>query len=377
MRLMHLSDLHIGKRLCEQSLLEDQAYIFDQIISIAAEEQPDAIIIAGDLYDKTLPSAEAVSLCDDLLCRLVSSGCRLIIISGNHDSAERVAFGGRLMAHSGVHISPVYDGNVQPVTLTDEHGELDIFMLPFVKPVHVRCAWPEEDIQSYTDAVRAAVEHMPLDAARRNVLVTHQFVSGAQRSDSEEVSVGGSDNVDSSVFDSFDYVALGHLHKAQSTGRSTIRYCGTPLKYSFAEAGHEKSVTIVDMGAKGCVDIREIPLCPMRDLVDIRGSFAELCSRHAGDPHTDPYTRIALTDEEDIPDAFSRLRLIYPNLLRLVYDNTRTRRNAEVGTAGQAEEKSPAVLLGELYERQCNQPMSPAQLALAQRLITEIWEDGQ
>jgi len=212
MKLMHLSDLHIGKRLCEQSMLEDQAYIFNRIIEMIDAERPDAVIIAGDLYDKSAPPAEAVSLCDDFLCRIASRGCALLIISGNHDSAERLAFGGRLMQGSGVHISPVYDGNIQPVTLRDSHGEVDFFLLPFVKPIHVRTVFPDAQIATYTDAVRTAVENMPVDPSRRSVLVTHQFVTGAERSDSEEVSVGGSDNVDASVFDSFDYVALGHLH---------------------------------------------------------------------------------------------------------------------------------------------------------------------
>ena len=375
MKLMHLSDLHIGKRLCELPLLEDQAYILDRIVDIAAQERPDAVLVAGDLYDKTTPPAEAVALCDDFLCRLSAVGCRIMVISGNHDSAERVAFGGRLMERSGVHISPVYDGAIQPVTLTDLHGEMDIFLLPFVKPVHVRLAFPEEDIQSYTDAVRTAVEHMHLREGVRSVLVTHQFVTGAIRSESEEISVGGSDNVDASVFAPFDYVALGHLHKAQSAGRENVRYCGTPLKYSFSEAGDEKSVTMVELGAKGEVDIRLLPLVPMRDMAVLRGSFAQLSARAVGDPAADPFTRITLTDEDDVPDAFNRLRMIYPNLLRLDYDNVRTQHSAAVGAAESSRQKMPLQLLEELFERQCNQHMSDRQRQLAQRLISEIWED--
>lgn len=375
MKLMHLSDLHIGKRLCEQSLLEDQTYILDRIVELAAQEQPEAIIIAGDLYDKATPPAEAVALCDDFLCRLSALGCQLLVISGNHDSAERVAFGGRLMERSGVHISPVYDGHVQPVTLKDVQGEVDIFMLPFVKPVHVRAAFPDEEIQSYTDALRVAVEHMPIREGVRSVLVTHQFVTGATRSESEEISVGGSDNVDASVFAPFDYVALGHLHKAQSVGRPEVRYCGTPLKYSFSEAKNEKSVTMVELGRKGNISIREVPLSPMRDMAVLHGSFAEVSCRIAGDAVNDPFARVVLTDEDDIPDAFNRLRIIYPNLLQLEYDNIRTRHNAVVGAAEEAEQKSPLQLLEELFERQCNQPMSEHQRQLAQRLISEIWED--
>ncbi len=375
MKFMHLSDLHIGKRLCEQSLLEDQAYIFDRVIDIARQERPQAVVIAGDLYDKPSPPAEAVSLCDDLLFRLASLGCQLLVISGNHDSAERVAFGGRLMARGGVHISPVYRGEVCPVTLRDDHGEVDFFLLPFLKPVHVRAAFPEEEISSSADALRVAVEHMPLREGVRRVLAAHQFVAGAERSESEEISVGGSDSVDAAVFDAFDYVALGHLHRAQSVGRPEVRYCGTPLKYSFAECAHEKSVTMVELDGQGHADIREIPLVPLRDMLDLRGTFARLSVPEAG--VEDAFVRVTLTDEDDVPDALERLRLVYPNLMQLRYDNRRTRSTASVGTAGDSGSKSPLELLEELFRRQCGGAMSDSQRALARRLISGIWEDEQ
>lgn len=377
MKLLHISDLHIGKRLCELSLMEDQIYILDQIIEIARNEQPDAVLIAGDLYDKSTPPAEAVRLCDDFLCRLADAVPVVAIISGNHDSAERVAFGGRLMNSRGVYISPVYDGTITPITLRDEHGEADIFLLPFIKPVHVRTAFPDEEIQTFTDAVRTAVKHMPIDSERRSILVTHQFVTGASRSESEEISVGGSDNVDASVFSPFDYTALGHLHTPQNAGSAAIRYCGSPLKYSFSEANGSKSVTIAELAEKGNLSVRELPLLPKRDMVQIRGDFSRISDRAPGNAENDPFTRITLTDEDDIPDAFNRLRLVYPNLLRLDYDNTRTRSSGSVEISGPSQNKSPAELLDELFVQQCGQPMSERQRGLALKMINEIWGDEQ
>ncbi len=376
MKLIHLSDLHIGKRLNELSLLDDQAYILDRIIDIVTQERPDAVIIAGDLYDKSTPTAEAVRLCDDFLCRLAAAECIVAIISGNHDSAERVAFGGRLMNARGVYISPVYDGNIQKISLRDEQGEAFIHLLPFIKPIHVRTAFPDEEILSYTDAIRTAIDHMDIDHSCRNILVTHQFVTGASRCESEQISVGGSDNVDASAFGNFDYVALGHLHMPQNIGSERIRYCGSPLKYSFSEAVGDKSVTVAELGAKGSLSIRTIPLVPLRDMAVLRGNFAELSKRMCSDPVRDPLTRIILTDEDDIPDAFNRLRLVYPNLLGLDYDNTRTRIHQDVSAAA-SPQKPPIELLEELFEIQCNQPMSDRQRQLAARLIEKISEGEQ
>ena len=218
MKLLHTSDLHLGKRVYEYSMLEDQEYILKRIINIVDEEKPDGVIIAGDVYDKSVPSAEAVQLFDDFLVQLAKRGTEVFVISGNHDSPERIAFGGRLMNGSGIHMSPVYNGDVTPITLGDEYGQVNIFMLPFIKPAQVRRFF-EEEIVSYTDAVRAAIGGMKINAGERNVLITHQFVTGAARSESEEISVGGTDNVDGSVFAPFDYVALGHIHSPRSLGR--------------------------------------------------------------------------------------------------------------------------------------------------------------
>lgn len=376
MKLIHLSDLHLGKRVNEISMLEDQEHILTQIIQIIDGEQPDAVLIAGDVYDKSVPSAEAVTLFDDFLCRLAKRRLPVLIISGNHDSPERLAFGGRLMERAGVYLSPVYSGSVSPVTLSDEHGEVCFWLLPFLKPSHVRRFFPDETVESYTDAVRTAIRHMAIDTAARNVLLTHQFVTGAQTCESEELSVGGSDNVDASVFDCFDYVALGHLHGPQNiVGSNRIRYCGTPLKYSFSEANHYKSVTVVELGVKGELQVHTIPLTPRHNLREISGTFDELTDRaYYSATVTDDYLHIILTDEEDVPEALGRLRVIYPNIMRLSYDNTRTRSSQVIGSAVQVKSRSPLDLFEELYQLQSNQPMSEVQRTFTQELIESIQE---
>ena len=376
MKLIHLSDLHLGKRVGEVSMLEDQAYILDRVLDIVDGEGPDALLIAGDVYDKSVPSAEAVTLFDDFLCRLARRKLPVLVISGNHDSPERLAFGARLMEGAGVHLSPVYDGNITPVTLTDEHGPVDFWLLPFLKPAHLRRFYPEETIDSYTDAVGAAIAHMNIDPSRRNVLLCHQFVTGAATCESEELIVGGTDNLDAAVFDGFDYVALGHLHGPQNVGSSRIRYCGTPLKYSFSEASQYKSVTVAELGEKGDLTLHTVPLTPRHDMRVIQGTFAQLTAENsdaAGE--REDYLHIILTDEEDVPEALGRLRLVYPNILKLSYDNTRTRTSQSVDRAQRVAQKSPLELFEELYETQNNQPMSQEQRDFAQRLIEQLREE--
>ena len=375
MKLIHLSDLHIGKRVNEISMIEDQEYILLQILQILDDEDPDAVLICGDVYDKSVPSAEAVTLFDDFLCRLAQRKIPVLIISGNHDSPERLAFGNRLLELGGVHICPVYDGQVRSVTLTDEQGEAVFWLLPFLKPAHVKRFYPEEGIETYTDAVRVALEKMPVDPSKRNILLTHQFVTGSLTCDSEELSVGGSDNVDAAVFEAFDYVALGHIHGPQNIGSNRIRYCGTPLKYSFSEAAHHKSVTVVHLGAKGDLKLHLRPLTPRYDLRQLRGSFAQLTDKaFYRETATRDYLHIILSNEEDVPEAVGQLRVIYPNLMKLSYDNTRTRTNQTIDGAEDVQRKSPLELFDELYELQNNQPMSDRQRDFTRELIESIWE---
>lgn len=375
MKFLHLSDLHIGKRVNEFSMLEDQEYILTKIINVIDDEKPDAVVIAGDVYDKSVPSAEAVQLFDDFLCRLAQRKLQVFVISGNHDSAERMAFGGRLMDISGVHMSPVYNGKVEAISLDDEFGKVNFFMLPFVKPANVRRFFEDAQIESYTDAVRVAVENMNVNTDERNVIVTHQFVTGAEKCESEEISVGGSDNVDASVFDAFDYVALGHIHGPQNIGSERVRYCGTPLKYSFSEAKHKKTVTVVEMGVKDSLEVRTVTLEPKRDMREIRGTYAEITLKdNYIKTNTDDYMHITLTDEEDIPDAIGKLRVIYPNLMKLDYDNKRTRSSAKLDIIQNIEQRSPLDLFAEFYENQNNQPMTDVQSEFVKSLIESIWE---
>ena len=376
MKLIHLSDLHLGKRVNEVSMIEDQEYILQQIIRIIKDEHTDAVLLSGDIYDKSVPSAEAVALFDEFLSRLAQLKVQVFAISGNHDSPERLAFGSRLMEGAGIHMSPVYSGEVAPIVLSDTYGDVNFWLLPFIKPAHVKRYYPDEGIESYTDACRVAVENMGIATAKRNVLLTHQFVTGATTCESEEISVGGSDNVDASVFEGFDYVALGHIHGPQNIGSNKIRYCGTPLKYSFSEANHYKSVTVVSLGVKGELELHTTPLTPRHDMRIIRGSFAEVTDKafYEGTA-TDDYLQVILTDEEDVPEAIGKLRVVYPNIMKLTYDNTRTRTNQLIGGAEDVEQKSPLQLFAELYEQQNNQPMSDEQSSFTQDLIESIWED--
>ena len=374
MKFLHISDLHIGKRLNEFSLMEDQTYILNQILRIAGEEQADGVLIAGDIYDKPVPSAEAVRLFDSFLTGLADRQIKVFAVSGNHDSPERIAFGAQLMSGRGVYVSPVYDGNTVKIRLEDAYGELFVYLLPFLKPAAVRHVLEREggtDMpESYHDAVKTAAGRMDIDCTQRNILVAHQFVTGAGRCDSEDVSVGGLDNVDAEVFDAFDYVALGHIHTPQKVKRDTVRYCGTPLKYSFSEAEQEKSVTVAEFQEKGRIKLRTVPLVPLHDMRKIRGTYLEVTARpfYEG-TDTQDYVQVTLTDEEDIPDGLQKLRTIYPNLMQLVYDNSRTRQNRAVELAEHMEQKSELELFAEFYEIQNNQPMSREQEVFMKELI--------
>ena len=377
MKLIHLSDLHLGKRVNGFSMLEDQCYILQEILHIIDREAPDGVLIAGDVYDKSVPPAEAVALLDEFLVELSRRRLQVYLISGNHDSPERLAFGGRLMSQSGVHVAPVYDGRIVSFTQQDQYGSVEIFLLPFLKPAHVRRFFPDDPIDSYTDALRTVLSHAAVPTDKRTVLVTHQFVTGASRCDSEDISVGGSDNVDAAVFAPFDYVALGHIHNPQSAGAPHIRYCGTPLKYSFSEAAHEKSVTVVELRQKGEANIRTVPLKPLRDMAELRGTYESLTFRgfYEGTTYPQDYLHITLTDEEDIPDAVSKLRVIYPNLMQLSYDNARTRAGVLAAPTEQTTQKTPLELTEAFYEGQNGQPMNDAQREFLRGLMERIWEE--
>ncbi len=377
MKFLHISDLHLGKRVNEFSMTEDQRYILARILDIAREESPDGVLIAGDVYDKPVPSAEAVELFDGFLTDLARM-TEVFVLSGNHDSPERIAFGGRIMGASGVHLSPVYSGTLAPVTLKGDIGEVAVYMLPFVRPAHVRRFHPDEDIKTYTDAVRVALAHADETSAERRVLVAHMFVTGASRTDSEDISVGGADNVDVSALAGFDYVALGHIHRPQNVAPG-VRYSGSPLKYSFSEISDKKSVTVVELGEKGEVSVRTVPLTPLRDLKEIKGTYAELTARdsYEGTTYRDDYMHIILTDEDDVPEALGKLRVIYRNLMKLEYRNSRTSALGRVTAPEAVRERTPAQLLGELFVKQNDRPMPEEQAAYVRALAAEIWEEDE
>lgn len=377
---MHLADLHLGKRVNGFSMMEDQEYILNRILEIMEEEQPDGLLIAGDVYDKTIPPAEAVRRMDDFLTAVAAKHVSVFLISGNHDSAERVAFGHQLMQGSGIWISPVYDGTIRHHTLEDRWGEVNIYLIPFLRPSVVRSFFPDVEIEDYTDALRTIIEDLQVDTSRRNVVLAHQFVTAAgalpETCDSEQLSVGGLDRVDGSVFSPFDYTALGHLHGPQRVGSETIRYAGSPLKYSFSELHQKKSVTVAELRAKGETEIRQIPLQPRREMIELRGTFEEILAeaRKKGEPQTDYYHMI-LTDETDVVDALSRLREYYPNIMLLDYDNRRTRSQKEVEQLDRVEERTPGELFAALYEQQNGQEMDSDRKEYLDGLIREIWEE--
>ena len=378
MKFFHLSDLHLGKSVHEFSMLEDQEYILKVILNIADEENPKAILISGDVFDRTVAPTEALRLFNDFLERVVQRKIEVFIISGNHDSADRLAFGSGLMENSGVHISRVYNGQISPYALTDEYGVINVFLLPFVKPVQIKRLFPEAELFTWTQAVATVIDNMELDRDNRSILLAHQFVTGAVTCESEELSVGGAENVDAEVFTAFDYVALGHLHGAQKIGRDTLRYCGTPLKYSFSEVNHKKSVTIVELREKGTILIRETPLIPKRDMREIRGKYLEVTSRaFYQDLNTDDYYKITLTDEQDQPDALGKLRVIYPNLMRLDYDNTRTQTDSFVTGAADASRYTPIQLFEMLYEEQNGRSITEIQRNFLTEMISQVWEDSK
>ena len=377
MKIIHLSDLHIGKRVNEFSMIDDQKYILNQILEIIDKEKPDAVIIAGDVYDKQVPSIEAVELLDSFISDISKRKTTTFIISGNHDSAERLAFGSTLMAMGKIYISPVYNGKISKYTLKDDFGNANFYLLPFVKPSHVKRFFPDEKIESYTDAIKVVVDNLKLDTSKINILIAHQFVTGASRTESEEISVGGLDNVDASVFEDFDYVALGHIHRPQKIGTERIRYCGTPLKYSFSEVNDTKSVSIIEINSKEDFNLRTIPLIPKRDMRKIRGTYEELITKtNYENTNTDDYIHVTLTDEFNVVDAIQKLRVIYKNIMKLEYDNMRTRESRKINLDDMViENKNPLEIFSEFYKLQNNQEMDDEQKEIIKKIMEEVWEE--
>jgi exonuclease SbcD len=378
MKLLHISDLHLGIKLHEYSLIEEQAYILGRILELIIKESPDAVAICGDVYDTQVPPTEAVRLFDSFITKLCDKKVPVLIISGNHDSADRVSFGSGIMNRLGVYISPAYSGDINPVIFNDEYGEVRIYMLPFVRPANVRACFDDEEITSYTDAFNSAVKHMNLDSSKRNILLAHQFIGAASVSESEEpITVGTAENISLSSLDPFDFTALGHLHNPQDLGTKAA-YSGSPLKYSFSEAKRSKSVSIIEIGAKGIISHRTDELLPLHDLLEIKGSFSDLTSSEfISHFPADSFLHITLTDEQEIMDAMQKLRYYFPRLLKLDYDNTTTRNVSDKDLLSSSEGKSPADLAVEFYNARHGKLPDNDTLDYLTKKIREIWSDDK
>ncbi len=375
MKFMHLSDLHLGKKVNGYSMIEDQKYIINNILEIIDNENVQSVIIAGDVYDKSVPPVDAVELFNDFLEELENRNLYVFVISGNHDSPERIAFGNSFMRKSKIFFSPVYNGEINEIELNDEYGKINIWMLPFIKPLNVRKVYEDKVINTYNDAVKTVIDNLKIDTNERNIMITHQFVTGADRTDSEEISVGGSDNIDVSNFDKFDYTALGHIHRPQNCKSERVRYSGTPLKYSFSEVKDKKSATIIDIKEKNNISIKTVPFKPLRDMVEIKGKYNDIMQLdfYKDTSYRKDYMHIILTDEEDIPDVITKLRAVYHNIMKVDYDNMRTRTFNQVKEIENIESFSPFELFSDFYKQQNNKSMNEEQNNYIKKTIEEIW----
>lgn len=378
MKFIHLADLHLGRSLNGFPLLEDQQYILGEILEIIRTEKVDAVLICGDIYDKTSPLAEAVSLFDEFITALAVQQLPVFVISGNHDSPKKMSFAYRLVEKCGLYLAPSFNGTLKSITLHDEYGALHIHLLPFLKASTAKEFFPNLDIKTHHDAVQAALASLNIDSTERNILLAHQFITGAQ-STAEESSVGGADNIGIEIFQDFDYVALGHIHAPQKLKYEHIRYCGSPLKYSLAEIKQEKSVTIVELKEKGQTDIRTIPLKALHEMREIKGTYAELTAlSNYQNTNTDDYLKIILTDEDDVINALAKLRTIYPHILELSYANKRTSTNeASFSQSEQMLQKTPLEHFNDLYLKQNNRELDENQRQYLDSIIKNLWEVEQ
>ena len=380
MKILHLADLHLGKILQEQSLLEDQEYMLNEIIDIIKEEKIETVLISGDVYDRSVPPADAVNLLDDFLRKLIKElKIKVFIISGNHDSKDRLSFGSKIFEDEGLYIESRYNGKLRKVTLDDEYGKLNIYMLPFIKPIEVRQFFEEDIENNYNTAINKIISMETIDTKERNIIMVHQFVTAGtnepERMDSEMLSLGGIENVDVSNFDNFDYVAIGHVHGPQRIGRDTARYAGTMLKYSFSEIRNNKSVPIIDMKEKNNIDIKLIPLKPLRDMREIKGLIEELLKKENYEKgNTNDYIEAVITNEEPVFDAIGQIRRIYPNTLKLEIRNSKTMNGIQEQDLNleKLKKKSELELFADFYESQNNVPLGENQKEIISKVIAEV-----
>ncbi len=381
MKLMHLSDLHLGKLVLEQSMIDDQKYILNQIIDIVKKEQVDIVLIAGDVYDKSIPTIEAVNLFSDFLTRLYKLKVLVFVISGNHDSKDRLSFGNELFVDNGIYIEGIFNGNLRCETINDKDGKLNIYMLPFIKPVEVKRFYPDEIIDTYEDAIKCILKHSSINKSERNIILVHQFVTSLGedviRSDSESISLGGIDNIDVTLFKDFDYVAMGHIHGPQKVGRETARYSGSPLKYSFSEVNQKKSVCIIEFNSKEDINISKIPLIPIRDMRVIKGPFDKLISKEIVNlENKNDYLDVVLTDDDYIINAIGKLRKFYPNILKLEYENKISSNEVSDNIDIDKSNMSPIDLFSEFYKMQNGIELPAKKRKIIEEVIKEVNDEA-
>jgi len=382
MKFLHLSDLHIGKNVNGFSMIEEQRHAFAQVMECVKNERPTAVILAGDIYDRAIPSTEAVRVFDDFLTALADENTAVMLISGNHDSPERIHFASRLLTDKQLFFYGAFDGEMQKITLPDEYGEVNFWLLPFIKPSSIRGMFQNQDIDSYDDAVATVLDAVNIDFTARNVLVSHQFYTKTGitpiRSESELNPVGGLDAVNAGLIERFDYVALGHLHGAQSVGATHIRYCGSPIKYSFSEWRQEKSISVVELGEKGDLSVCPYPLVPLREMREIRGELETLTSDEiSSQANKEDYLRVILTDEDEIIDPMGKLRSVYPNIMSLDFENTRTSIDIDaVSTDAETMESlSHFELFGKFYLKIQGSAMSEEQAAIVREILERTGDE--
>lgn len=380
MRILHLADLHLGKILQEQPLIEDQKYMLEEIIKKVQEENIEIILISGDIYDRSIPQTDAVDMLDYFLNKLIKDlKKQVFIISGNHDSKERLGFGNKIFENDGLYISSKYEGQIKKVELQDEYGKLNIYLLPFIKPVEVK-KYFEDEILSYDETIKKIIEKENIDETQRNIILTHQFVTcigeEVERTDSETISLGGIDNVDISNYDKFDYVAIGHVHRPQRIGRDTARYAGTMLKYSFSEVNHKKTIPIIDFKEKGNINIKLVELTPLRDMREIKGPIEELTKKeNYKNTNTEDYIKAIITNEEPVYDAIGQIRKVYPNVLKLEIQNSKSsvsQNDEKEKKLQNIKNKSEVELFNEFYKFQNYTELNDEQTQVIENIVKEI-----
>lgn len=380
MKILHLADMHIGKNVIEQSMLEDQEYMLEQIIKKIKKEKIEVVLISGDVYDRSIPPSEAVNLLDNFLKILIKDlKLKVFIIAGNHDSKERLNFGSKIFEEEGLYICTSYEGNIKKVQLEDKYGKINIYMLPYIKPIEVKRYFEDTEINSYNDAIKNIIKKEKINQDERNIILSHQFVTAGntepEKSDSETLFLGGTENVDVSNYDKFDYVALGHIHGPQRIGRDTARYAGTILKYSFSEVNQKKALTVIDYKEKGNLEYKLIQLVPIRDMRVIKGPIEELLKEenYIGTNRND-YIRAIITNEEPIYDAIGQIKRVYPNTLRLDIENSKFVQSFEnkLTNIDEIKKRDELELFNEFFQFQNNTELNKMQTEIMKNIISDV-----